>query len=39
LFALYKESDFIVVDRGGPGLNCEEISLSQPILITEQGLT
>ena len=38
LFALFLESDFIVVDRGGPGGNCEEITLRQPILITEQGL-
>jgi ureidoglycolate lyase len=38
LFALYGESDFMVVDRGGPGLNCDEISLSQPILLTEQEL-
>ena len=33
LFALYEESDFVVVDRGGPGINCEEISLSEPILL------
>jgi ureidoglycolate lyase len=38
LFALDEESDFMVVDRGGPGLNCEEISLSQPVLITEQAI-
>jgi ureidoglycolate lyase len=38
LFALDEESDFMVVDRGGPGVNCEEISLSQPILITEQAI-
>jgi hypothetical protein len=38
LFALFLESEFIVVDRGGPGGNCEEIALRQPILITEQGL-
>jgi ureidoglycolate lyase len=36
LFALDEESDFIVVDRGGPGINCEEISLSRSILLTEQ---
>ena len=35
LFALFLESEFIVVDRGGPGGNCEEIALQQPILITE----
>jgi ureidoglycolate lyase len=38
LFALCRESDFIVVDRGGPGGNCEEIALQRPILITGQGL-
>ena len=38
LFALGQESDFIVVDRGGPGGNCEEIALQRPILITDQGL-
>jgi ureidoglycolate lyase len=37
LFALGQESDFIVVDRGGPGGNCEEIALQRPILITDQG--
>ena len=39
LFALGEKSDFVVVDRGGPGVNCEEVSLSQPILITDQELT
>ena len=38
LFALYEESDFIVIDRGGPGGNCEEIALQRPFLITDQGL-
>jgi len=38
LFVLDEQSDFMVVDRGGPGVNCEEISLSQPILITEQAI-
>jgi ureidoglycolate lyase len=37
LFALGQESDFIVVARGGPGGNCEEIALQRPILITDQG--
>jgi ureidoglycolate lyase len=36
LFALNQESEFIVIDRGGPGGNCDEIVLHQPILITEQ---
>src|ERR1700730_6216722 len=38
LFVLHEESDFIVVDRGGPGLNCEEISLSEAILLRDVGL-
>lgn len=38
LFVLYEESDFVVVDRGGPGNNCQEIALSQPILIKEHDL-
>jgi ureidoglycolate lyase len=38
LFALFLESEFVVVDRGGPGGNCEEIALQRPILITGQGL-
>ena len=28
LIALDRESDFLVVDRGGTGVNCEEVSLS-----------
>jgi ureidoglycolate lyase len=38
LFALGQESEFIVVDRGGPGGNCDEISLTKPILIAEQEI-
>ena len=30
LFALERESDFLVVDRGGPGDNCDEVQLAQP---------
>jgi ureidoglycolate lyase len=37
LFAFHEESDFIVIDRGGPGANCEEILLSQPIVIDLEG--
>jgi ureidoglycolate lyase len=37
LFVLYEESDFLVLDRGGPGLNCEEISLSEAILLRDVG--
>ena len=29
LIALDRESDFLVVDRGGSGLNCEEVVLSR----------
>jgi ureidoglycolate lyase len=35
LFALHKESDFIVIDRGGPGANCEEIQLARPIPVED----
>jgi ureidoglycolate lyase len=38
LVALYEASDFIVIDRGGPGVSCEESSLSRPILFTELEL-
>lgn len=36
--ALGETSDFLVVDRMGPGDNCEEITLPEPILITEEDL-
>jgi ureidoglycolate lyase len=38
LFALYAESDFIVVDRGGPGVNCDEVFLSRSIVVTKEAL-
>ena len=38
LFALYAESDFIVVDRGGPGVNCDEVFLTRSIVITEEAV-
>jgi ureidoglycolate lyase len=38
LFALYEESDFIVIDRGGPALDCEEVSLFRPVLISDHDL-
>ena len=38
LFVLYAESDFIVVDRGGPGSNCDEVSLTQSIVVTEDAV-
>ena len=38
LFVLDEESDFIVIDRGGPGNNCEEISLPEAILLRDVGL-
>jgi ureidoglycolate lyase len=34
LLALEAESDFLVIDRGGPGDNCVEIELQEPIVLT-----
>ncbi len=34
LLPLQEVSDFIVVDRGGNGLNLEEFSLAEPVLLT-----
>lgn len=34
LLALDAESDFLVVDRGGPGDNCETYSLAEPVAVT-----
>ncbi|MDZ7749192.1 MAG: ureidoglycolate lyase [Halofilum sp. (in: g-proteobacteria)] len=33
LLALGAESDFLVVDRGGPGDNCETRELPEPIAV------
>ncbi|MBV8176976.1 MAG: ureidoglycolate lyase [Verrucomicrobia bacterium] len=38
LIALHEMSDFIVIDRGGPGLNCEEVRLVEPVIIREEDL-
>ena len=38
LLVLYAESDFIVVDRGGPGANCDEVFLTRPIVVTEDAV-
>jgi ureidoglycolate lyase len=38
MFALYDESEFIVVDRGGPGINCDEVFLTRSVVITEEAL-
>ncbi len=38
LIALNEVSDFIVVDRGGPGPNCDEVQLARPVRILEQDL-
>ena len=35
LIALDRESDFLVVDRSGSGVNCEEVSLSRRYRISE----
>jgi ureidoglycolate lyase len=34
LISLDEEQDFIVVDRSGPGNNCDEISITQEITVT-----
>ena len=39
LFALYAESDFIVVDRGGPGANCDEVFLTRSVVVSEEMLS
>ena len=38
LVALYEVSEFIVIDRGGAGSNCEEVRLGQPAIISETDL-
>lgn len=38
LIALNEVSDFIVIDRGGPGSNCDEAQLVHPVTITEDDL-
>jgi ureidoglycolate lyase len=38
LIALGEVSDFIVVDRGGEGLNLNEQDLAEPLWLTEAGL-
>jgi ureidoglycolate lyase len=38
LVALYEVSEFIVIDRGGAGSNCEEMRLAEPVTISEKDL-
>jgi ureidoglycolate lyase len=38
LVALNEVSEFIVIDRGGAGSNCEEVRLGQPAIISETDL-
>jgi len=38
LVALDEVSEFIVIDRGGAGSNCEEVRLGQPVTISETDL-
>ncbi|MBO0663618.1 ureidoglycolate lyase [Jiella sp. MQZ9-1] len=33
LLALHESSDFLVVDRGGGGINLEEVTLDQPVIV------
>jgi ureidoglycolate lyase len=39
LLALYEVSEFIVIDRGGAGSNCEEVRLAESITISEEDLS
>jgi len=38
LIALYEVSDFIVIDRGGAGENCDEVQLPYSVIISEDDL-
>ncbi|GLU31764.1 ureidoglycolate lyase [Trinickia caryophylli] len=38
LLALGEPSDFIVVDRGGEGNNCDEQTLPEPLWLTQEAL-
>lgn len=38
LIALEQVSDFIVIDRGGDGRNCDEQTLPEPVWLTQDGL-
>jgi ureidoglycolate lyase len=38
LIVLYEVSNFIVIDRGGAGANCDELQLTQPLTITEHDV-
>jgi ureidoglycolate lyase len=38
LIVLYEVSDFIVIDRGGVGANCDERQLPHPLIISEQDV-
>ncbi len=38
LIALGEVSDFIVIDRGGAGPNCDEVQLAHPVTISEDDL-
>ena len=39
LVALGEVSEFIVIDRGGSGSNCEEVRLAESITISEEDLS
>jgi ureidoglycolate lyase len=38
LIALHEVSDFIVIDRGGAGSNCDETQLTHPVTISEEDV-
>jgi ureidoglycolate hydrolase len=35
LIALETEQDFLVIDRGGPGKNCDEVDIAGDVFITD----
>jgi len=39
LMALEAVSDFLIVDRGGPGNNCDEQNLAEPLQLLAAAVT
>ncbi len=39
LLALYASSDFMVLDRDGPGDNCDEVVIAPPAVITAEAIS
>ena len=38
LIALHRQSDFLVIDRAGPGNNCDEIALDGSLVLTAESV-